>query len=93
MIKKEFFYKFIDMIDDPEIDKDDMKIVINNFLNYEEELKMKDKSDGTVYKKTNDDGTESVSHVELNKKKKKKIEILENVPEELNNSSAKILLE
>lgn len=53
----------------------------------------KEEYDGIVFKKTNDDGTEEVSHVKLNKKKKKQIEILENVPEELQNSNAKILLE
>lgn len=49
--------------------------------------------DGTVYKKENEDGTESVSHVVIDKKKKKEIEILENVPEELQNGETKILLE
>ena len=76
------------------VTKDDMRTVMKNFLDYEKELKMKGKEhDGTVFKKINDDGTEEVSHVEINKKKKKKIEILENVPEELQSGNAKVLLE
>lgn len=41
--KKEYFNKFIELIDDPDINKDDMREVMNNFIDETDRRSLDDK--------------------------------------------------